>query len=126
MKTKEKLLITIPVIAMIAIAGAIYWFLIYRKHGQCVGLLPSEISLMDFGWCLVGLACAFGIMFLFIKLVPMKLMYDPKVRMLADSFSMKFLAIYFIPNAFYEELIFRGALQPVRKQPCTACTWRSS
>ncbi len=113
MKTKEKLLVTIPVIAMIAIAGVIYWFLIYRKYGQCVGLQAEEIALVDFGWCLVGLACAFGILFVFIKLIPMKLMYDPNVRILADSFSMKFLAIYFIPNAFYEELIFRGALQPL-------------
>ena len=42
----------------------------------------------------------------------MKMMYDPNVRALSDMFSMKFLAIYFIPNAFYEELLFRGALQP--------------
>lgn len=113
MKTKEKLLITIPVIAMIAFAGFIYWLLIHRKYGQCVGLLPSEISIVDFGWCLAGLACAFGVLFIFIKLIPMKMMYDPNVRALSDSFSMKFLAIYFVPNAFYEELLFRGALQPL-------------
>ena len=111
MKIKEKLLITIPVIAMIAIAGFIYWLLIYRKEGQCIGLLQSEISLVDFGWCLAGLACGLAVLFIFIKLIPMKMMYDPNVRLLADSFSMKFLGVYFIPNAFYEELLFRGALQ---------------
>ena len=113
MKTKEKLLITIPVIAMVAIAGFIYWLLIYRKCGQWIGLLPSEISLADFGWLLAGLICAFIVLFAFIKLIPMKMMYDPNVRLLADSFSMKFLGVYFIPNAFYEELLFRGALQPL-------------
>ena len=40
-------------------------------------------------------------------------MYNPNVRLLADSFDIRFLALYFIPNGFYEELLFRGTLQPL-------------
>ena len=113
MKTKEKVLIVVPVVVLLAIAGVIYWFRIYRKYGQCIGLLPEELAITDLGWCALALTCALLVTFAFLKFVPMKLIYDPNVRILADSFSTKFLAIYFVPNAFYEELIFRGALQTV-------------
>jgi len=110
-KTKELLLITVPVALLTAVAGLIYWFLIYRKYGQCKGLLLEEITLTDWGWCLLGMACALAILFAFIKLVPLKYMYDPNVRILADSYSMRFHTINFLPNAFYEELLFRGTVQ---------------
>ena len=112
-KTKHALILTLPVAGMIAIAALIYWLLIVRKQGQAIGLLPSEIAAADLLWCALALICALGVVYIFYKLLPMKYMYDPNVRLLADSYSMKFLTVYFIPNAFYEELIFRGALQPI-------------
>lgn len=110
-KAKEILLIAVPVALLTIITGIIYWFLIYRKYGQFKGLLLEEITITDWGWCLLGLACALAILFAFIKLVPLKYMYDPNVRILADSYSMRFHTINFLPNAFYEELLFRGTLQ---------------
>ena len=113
MNTKQKLILTLPVIALIVVSGFIYWFMIVRKTDQWTGLLLSELAPTDFLWCLAGIVCSLGVMFAFIKLIPIRHMYDANVRLLADSFSNKFLALYFIPNAFYEELIFRGALQPI-------------
>lgn len=110
-KTKELLLITVPVAVLTLLAGIIYWYFIYRKYGQFKGLLLEEITLVDWGWCLLGIACALAILFVFLKLVPMQHLYDPNVRTLADSFSMRFHISNFLPNAFYEELLFRGTLQ---------------
>lgn len=107
------LLAYVPVVGMLVVAFIIYWFLIIRRQGEFTGLLMSEISGYDVILLFPALAISLAILMAFTKLVPMKYMYDENVRILTDSFSLRFLALYFVPNAFYEELIFRGALQPV-------------
>ena len=62
---------------------------------------------------MLALICSMVVLFIFLKIVPMKHMYDHNVRLLADSYDIRFLAFYFIPNGFYEELLFRGTLQPL-------------
>lgn len=112
-KLKEQIFLWAPVAVLTAVAGLIYWFLIYRNEGKAIGLIASEINIIDAVWLILAIVAAGVVLFCFLKFIPMKYMYDPNVRTIADSFSLKFLAIYFVPNAFYEELIFRGALQPV-------------
>ena len=113
LNAKQIALLIIPVLLLIAFSGFIYWLLIYRKEGQFVGLQFNEISFADWGWCALGLICSMVVLFVFLKIIPMKHMYNPNVRLLADSFDIRFLALYFIPNGFYEELLFRGTLQPL-------------
>lgn len=110
-KRKNMLRFTLPVAVLLAASGVLYWLLVYRKYGALVGLRIAEIAGVDFLWCGGALLCALFITFVFLRCAPMEKMYDPNVRYLADLFSLKFLAVYFIPNAFYEELIFRGVLQ---------------
>ena len=112
-KVKELLLISLPVVAMLIITGFIYWLLIYRKEHQLVGLLLSEIQPIDVFWCVSAVVCSLGIVFAFLKIFPKQYLHDPNVKIMADSYSLGFFAIYFIPNAFYEELLFRGTLQPL-------------
>lgn len=112
-RTRNLLILTAPVIVLIGVAGLIYWYLIYRREGIAVGLLPDEIGALDLVLCAAAVACSMGVLYGFMKLIPMKMMYDPNVRLLGDMFSNRFLAVYFIPNAFYKELIFRGALLPI-------------
>lgn len=112
-RSKRLIIMFAPLIGLIAGAGAIYWLLIVRREHRLVGLLASELDTLDLLWCALGVLCSLGILFVFLKVVPMRQLYDPNVRALADSFSQRFLTVYYIPNAFYEELIFRGALQPV-------------
>ena len=113
LNAKQIALLIIPALLLIAFSGFIYWLLIYRKEGQFVGLQFNEIAFADWGWCVLALICSMVILFIFLKIVPMKHMYDPNVRLLADSYDIWFLALYFIPNGFYEELLFRGTLQPL-------------
>ena len=114
MKSKKDILVlTLPVAALIIVAGLIYWLLIYRREHRLIGLLPSEIDALDFLWCALAVACSLGMVLLFLKLAPREMIVEENVRTLAKTYSVRFLFFYFIPNAFYEELIFRGALQPV-------------
>ena len=104
-------LLILPVLAANILAVFIYWLLIVRKNHSLIGLLPSEIEPMDFLWCALAIICSIGVVIVFTKLVPREMYAEESVRMLADRYSLKFLFPYFIPNAFYEELIFRGTLQ---------------
>ena len=114
MKTKKEILVLIlPVAALLIVAGFIYWLLIYRREHRLIGLLTSEINPADFLWCALAIACSLVLVLLFMKVVPREMVVDENVRELARTYSVKFMFFYFIPNAFYEELIFRGALQPV-------------
>lgn len=119
-QTQQFLILTLPVLALLAVAGLIYWYLIVRPCGSCKGLLLTELNPMDALWCCAALAASLAVLAIFLRIFPMRLMYDPNVRIMADSFSLAFLAVYFIPNAFYEELIFRGALQPIIGLPAAA------
>ena len=114
MKTKRDVFVLIlPVAALLIVAGFIYWLLVYRREHRLVGLLPSELNPMDFLWCALAIICSLVLVLLFLKVVPREMVVDENVKELARTYSVKFMFFYFIPNAFYEELIFRGALQPV-------------
>ena len=118
METKEKAkkgyaMLIVPVAAATVLAVFLYWLLIVRRKHSLIGLLPSEISPMDFLWCALAIICSIGVVLAFTRLVPREKYAEESVRMLADRYSLKFLFPYFIPNAFYEELIFRGTLQPI-------------
>lgn len=113
LNAKEIILLIVPVLLLLTFSGFIYWLLIYRKEEQFTGLQFNEIMFADWGWCALALICAMIVLFAFLKVAPMKHMYDPNVRLLADSYNIRFLALYFIPNSFCEELLFRGTLQPL-------------
>lgn len=108
---KKWVLIVVPVLGLLIIAGLIYWFIVVRKEGQFTGLLMSEISGMDFLLMAGAILLSLAILMVFVKILPMEKLYDENVRLLADSYGLGFLAAYFIPNAFAEEIIFRGAVQ---------------
>lgn len=108
---KKWVLIVVPVAALLLVAGIIYWLFVFKKQGQLTGFLMSEISGMDFLLMAGAVLLSMAILLIFVKVLPMEKLYDENVRILADSYGLGFLAVYFIPNAFAEEIIFRGAVQ---------------
>ena len=94
------------------VSGIIYYFLTVRSAGALIGLYPVTFHMADLFWLITGLVLPLAFLFLFLKLLPsMDLIYDPNVRALAGLYNLPFMAVYFIANAFVEELLFRGAIQ---------------
>lgn len=99
-------------LGLLSIAAIAYYLLVLRPTGQWLGLYPVQWNLATWGWLLPGLTVPLLIFFIFLKLVPsMDSIYDPNVRLVADTFSLSFMIVYFLANGFVEELLFRGALQ---------------
>lgn len=99
-------------LGLLLIAFAIYYLLVLRPTGQWIGLYPFKFSLFSLFWLLLGLIVPVLILAVFLKLLPsIDMIYDPNVRTLADMYSLRFMAVYFLANAFVEEVLFRGALQ---------------
>lgn len=99
-------------LVLLLVSGIIYYFLTVRPSGEFIGLYPVTFQMTDILWLVIGLIVPLAFLFLFLKLLPsMDLIYDPNVRALANMYSLPFMVIYFIANAFVEELLFRGAIQ---------------
>ena len=100
------------VTVFLVVAFALYYFLIVRSTGTWIGLWPVVNDSVAWLWMIPGLTVPILVFFLFVKLVPsMDYLYDENVRTLANLYSLKFMAGYFLLNAFMEEVLFRGALQ---------------
>ncbi|MBQ3508402.1 MAG: CPBP family intramembrane metalloprotease [Peptococcaceae bacterium] len=99
-------------LGLLLISSIIYYFLAVRPSGQLPGLFPVSVSPTFFLWLIIGLVFPLLFLYVFLKLLPsMDLIYDPNVRILANMYSLPFMVIYFLANAFVEELLFRGAIQ---------------
>ncbi|MBQ2860656.1 MAG: hypothetical protein IJE80_05790, partial [Peptococcaceae bacterium] len=92
-------------------AFLLYYFLVVRSNNAWIGLWPAAKSAASWLWLIPGLTVPLLIAFIFFKLVSIEYLYDENVRILADIYSLPFMAGYFFVNAFMEELLFRGALQ---------------
>ena len=95
----------------LAAAFVLYYFLVARPNNAWVGLWPIIQNTTAWLWLIPGLTVPLLIAFIFFKLVSIEYLYDENVRILADIYSLPFMAGYFLINAFMEELLFRGALQ---------------
>ena len=95
----------------LAAAFVLYYFLVARPNNAWVGLWPIIQNTTAWLWLIPGLTVPLLIAFIFFKLVSIEYLYDENVRILADIYSLPFMAGYFLVNAFMEELLFRGALQ---------------
>ena len=95
----------------LAAAFLLYYFLVVRSNNAWIGLWPAAKSAASWLWLIPGLTVPLLIAFIFFKLVSIEYLYDENVRILADIYSLPFMAGYFLVNAFMEELLFRGALQ---------------
>lgn len=93
-------------------AMVLYYVLVVAPSGSWVGLIPPVSSAVLWLWLIPGCTIPILVFSVFWKLVPStSYLYDENVRTLADLYSLKFMAGYFLINAFVEELLFRGALQ---------------
>ena len=93
----------------LAVAFLLYYFLVVRPNHAWIGLWPAAKSAASWLWLIPGLIVPLLIAFIFFKLVSIEYLYDESI--LADIYSLPFMAGYFFVNAFMEELLFRGALQ---------------
>ncbi len=99
-------------LGLLLVSGIIYYILTVRPAGSLIGLYPLIFHAADIFWLGIGLVFPLAFLFLFLKLLPsMDLIYDPNVRTLANMYNLPFMAVYFIANAFVEELLFRGSIQ---------------
>lgn len=99
-------------LGLLLVSAIIYYILTVRPSGALIGLYPVSIQPSDMLWLCIGLVFPLAFLFVFLKLLPsIDLIYDPNVRTLANMYSLPFMAVYFIANAFVEELLFRGAIQ---------------
>ena len=95
----------------LAVAFVLYFFLVVRPNNAWIGLWPVIQDTVAWLWLIPGLTVPLLIAFVFFRLLPMEYLYDENVRILADIYSLPFMAGFFFLNAFMEELLFRGALQ---------------
>ena len=99
-------------LGLLLVSAIIYYILTVRPSGALIGLYPVSIQPSDMLWLCIGLVFPLAFLFVFLKLLPsIDLIYDPNVRTLANMYSLPFMVVYFIANAFVEELLFRGAIQ---------------
>ena len=99
-------------LGLLLFAAILYYVLAVRPSGAFPGLYPILFTADDILWLIIGLIFPIAFLFLFLKLIPsMDLIYDPNIRTLANMYSLPFMVIYFLANAFMEDLLFRGAIQ---------------
>ena len=92
-------------LGLLLVSAIIYYILTVRPSGALIGLYPVSIQPSDMLWLCVGIVFPLAFLFVFLKLLPsIDLIYDPNVRTLANMYSLPFMAVYFIANAFVEEL----------------------
>ena len=109
---KGLLLQVLIVGGFLLISFGAYYFSVVHKTGIWSGLYPIRWGVKESIWLLIGLFVPIGLFWIFLKLIPsVDSVYDPNVRMLADSFNLWVMIPYFFVNALAEELLFRGALQ---------------
>ncbi len=111
-RNTSTLSLILSTVIVLALASAAYYLLVILPNESWTGLFPIVFQWIDLLFLLIGGGSLALLMMLFVRLVPSAdYFYSDSVRLLADKLPLGWGAVFFLLNAFAEEVLFRGAIQ---------------